>query len=102
MAGNSITVNTDQVNDIASEIERLNNKLSEALKSSKATIDNLNNIWKGEAANTTITSFDEFANKYFQNYEDIIAQYVAFLRENVAKGYFEIEKANVSLGDAFK
>lgn len=102
MAGNSIRIDTAQVGQIATNIERLNNRLTEELTNSKITIDQLANIWEGEAAQATISSFDEFANKFFQNYENIIAQYVQFLRTNVEQGYFETENANVSLADAFK
>lgn len=102
MAGNSIRVNTDQVAQIATNLENLNARLTEELQSSKATIDQLANIWEGEAAQATISSFDEFAAKYFQNYEDIIKQYVQFLRTNVEQGYFDTETQNIGLADAFK
>lgn len=102
MAGNSIRVNTDQVAQIASNIEGLNKRLTEELTNSKATIDQLANVWEGEAAQATISSFDEFAAKYFQNYEDIITQYVQFLRTNIEQGYFDTETQNVGLADAFK
>ncbi len=102
MAGNSVRVNTDQVAQIATNLENLNKRLTEELASSKATIDNLSNIWEGEAAQATISSFDEFAAKYFQNYEDIITQYVQFLRTNVEQGYFDTETQNIGLADAFK
>ena len=102
MAGNSIRVNTDQVAQIASNIEGLNKRLTEELTNSKATIDQLANVWEGEAAQATISSFDEFAAKYFQNYEDVITQYVNFLRTNVEQGYFDTETQNIGLADAFK
>lgn len=102
MAGNSIRVSTDQVAQIATNLENLNNRLTEELTNSKATIDGLANIWEGEAAQATISSFDEFAAKYFQNYEDIITQYVRFLRTNVEQGYFDTETQNIGLADAFK
>lgn len=102
MAGNSIRVNTDQVEQIASNLERLNKRLTEELTNSKVTVDQLGNIWDGEAAQATISAFDEFAAKYFQNYEDIITQYVQFLRTNVSQGYFETETQNIGLADAFK
>ena len=102
MAGNSIRVNTDQVAQIASNIEGLNKRLTEELTNSKNTIDQLANIWEGEAAQATISSFDEFAAKYFQNYEDVITQYVQFLRTNVEQGYFDTETQNIGLADAFK
>lgn len=102
MAGNSIRVNTDQVTQIASNIEGLNKRLTEELTNSKVTIDQLANVWEGEAAQATISSFDEFAAKYFQNYEDIITQYVQFLRTNIEQGYFDTETQNIGLADAFK
>lgn len=102
MAGNSIRVNTDQVAQIASNIENLNKRLTEELNNSKATVDQLANVWEGEAAQATISSFDEFAAKYFQNYEDVITQYVQFLRTNIEQGYFDTETQNIGLADAFK
>jgi WXG100 family type VII secretion target len=101
MAG-QIRVSTAQVGDIAKTIEGLNVRLAEELKTSQKTIQNLSNTWDGEAAQATIASFDEFASKFFQNYQDILNSYVTFLRTNVEQGYFETETANISLADAFK
>ena len=102
MAGNNVRVNTDQVSQIASNLERLNNQLTEELTNSKATVDSLARFYEGEAAQATISSFDEFAAKYFQNYEDVITQYVQFLRTHVEQGYFDTETVNIGLADAFK
>ena len=41
-------------------------------------------------------------NTDITNYHDVIDQYVKFLRENVAQGYFETETSNTSLADSFK
>ena len=101
MAGNSIRISTDSVNEIAATIERLNNELDQTLAESRHAIDRLNSVWQGEAAEATISSYNNFANNYFQNYKDIITQYVQFLRNNVAQGYVETETANVSLADSF-
>ncbi len=102
MAGNSIKVNTDQVAQIATNLENLNKQLTEELTTARTTIDNLSNIWQGEAATETISAFDSFANQYFKSYEDIISQYVTFLRTNVEQGYFETESTNIGLADSFK
>ncbi|SDM84953.1 WXG100 family type VII secretion target [Bacillus sp. OK048] len=101
MAG-QIKVNTAQVGEIATTIEGLNARLAEELKTSQKTLQNLSNSWDGEAAQATIASFDEFAAKFFQNYQDILDNYVRFLRTNVEQGYFETETANINLADAFK
>ncbi len=101
MAG-QIRVNTDQVAQIATTIENLNTQLKDVLTKSKTTIDNLANTWEGEASQNTIANYDGFAKKYFDNYEQIIASYVKFLRTNVDSGYFETETTNVTLSEAFK
>ena len=102
MAGNSMRVNTDQVAQIASNIERLNKELTAELNEGKATISSLSSVWDGEAAQATISSFEEFSAKYFQVYEDILQQYVQFLRTHVEQGYFDTETQNIGLADAFK
>ena len=101
MAG-LIKVNTAQVNQIASNIDSLNNKLDEQLRNSQTAIKSLANTWEGEAATGTITSYNEFAAKYFESYKDIINGYVKFLRTNVEQGYFDTESTNTTLADAFK
>lgn len=101
MAG-QIKISTDQVAEIATSIENLNKRLDDTLKSSQTTVKNLNNSWEGEAANATISAFDSFANKYFQNYKDVIDAYVRFLRQNVESGYIETETANTKLAEAFE
>lgn len=102
MVGNNVTISTDQVAQIASEIESLNKELTVELNNGKAIIDQLANIWSGEASQATISAFDEFAAKYFQNYEDIINQYVQFLRNNIQQGYVDTETQNTNLAEAFK
>lgn len=101
MASDKMRVDTGQVLQIASEIERLNGELSQQLTDSKTAIDNLANIWQGDAATQTVTAFDDFATKYFQSYEDIINQYVTFLKNNVSSGYDTVETSNVNLADSF-
>ena len=98
MAGNSIRINTDQVTQIAQTIE----KLTDELNNSRNVVQQLSTIWQGEAAQTTIDSYNAFAEKYFQNYADVIKQYVTFLRNNVAQGYFETETGNTGLGETLK
>ncbi|MBQ7186004.1 MAG: WXG100 family type VII secretion target [Ruminococcus sp.] len=102
MAGNSIKINTDEVEQIASDLERLNGKLEDTLNHSKQTINDLDDIWEGEAAQATISAYNSFAQTYFQTYKDVLDQYVKFLRQNVAKGYTDTETTNINLADAFK
>lgn len=97
-----ITLDTEQVLAIASQIESDNNKLKELLENTKASIDSLSATWTGQAAEETRTSYESFANKFFQQYYDILDQYVKFLRSNVSDQYTDIESVNVKLSDAFK
>ena len=101
MAG-MIRVDTAQVVQIANTIDTLNKQLREQLEQSKQTIQNLGNSWEGEASQSTIDSYNSFANQYFDSYEQILNQYVVFLKNNVALGYEETETSNVNLADAFK
>lgn len=102
MAGTQITLDTEQVLAIATQLENDNIELQKLLTDSKALIDNLANIWTGQASEETRTSYESFAGKFFQQYYDILDQYVKFLRRNVAEQYTETEQVNVKLADAFK
>ena len=97
-----ITLDTEQVLAIASQIESDTIQLKELLENTKSTIDSLSSTWTGQAADETRTSYEQFANKFFQQYYDVLDQYVRFLRNNVADQYTQTETINTSLADAFK
>ena len=102
MAMDGITIDTEQVLGIASNIENDNLQLQQLLNDSKTTVDNLTSYWTGTAAENTRSSYDSFAGKFFQTYFDVLNQYVKFLRTNVAAQYEQTENANTQLADAFK
>ena len=97
-----IKIDTAQVAEIANTLAGLNNDLQTNLKEAQAAITNLENVWQGEAATATIDAINTFAADYFQNYYDLINQYVEFLKKNVAEGYEETEITNTTLADSFK
>ena len=97
-----ITIDSEQVLGIATQIESDNQQLKQLLEDSKATLNNLASTWTGGAAEQTRSSYETFAGKYFQTYFDVLEQYVKFLRTNVAEQYTEVENLNTQLGDAFK
>jgi WXG100 family type VII secretion target len=97
-----ITLDSEQVLGIASQIENDNNELRRLLDDSKATIDALSSYWQGGAADETRNSYDAFSKSYFQTYQDVLTQYVKFLRSNVAEQYSETETFNTKLAEAFK
>lgn len=97
-----ITLDTEQVLSIATQIENDNNQLKELLENTKQTIDSLSATWTGQAADETRASYADFSNKFFQQYYDVLEQYVKFLRTNVSEQYSQGEQANKTLADAFK
>lgn len=97
-----LTLNTDQVLQIASEIDSLNKQLTDELEKSKNIINSLSNTYQGEASNAVREAYNSFATKYFQNYQDVINQYVQFLKINVAEGGENVEIQNIKLADQFK
>ena len=97
-----MTLKTDQVLAIASQIESDNQQLQQLLNDSKTTLDSLSANWTGIAAEQTRASYDTFAGKCFQTYFDVLEQYVKFLRNNVAEQYTQTENTNTRLADAFK
>ena len=102
MATTQITVDSEQVLSIASQLENDNRELQRLLTDSKAQIDHLASIWTGQASDETRAAYESFAGKFFQQYYDILDQYVKFLRTNVAEQYTQTEQVNVKLADAFK
>lgn len=97
-----ITVNTEQVTQIAIQIGQSNQNLYDLLQDSRTKINNLSTVWSGQASQTTIENYNTFANKFFQTYYDVLNQYVDFLNKNVANNYFAVEQHNISLAAAFK
>jgi len=97
-----ITIDSEQVLGIASQIENDNQQLQQLLDDSKAAVDSLSSYWTGNAADETRASYDSFAGKFFQTYFDVLNQYVKFLRNNVAAQYEQTEQVNTQLADAFK
>ena len=97
-----ITVDSEQVLGIASQIEGDNQQLQKLLNDSKSTIDSLASYWSGNASEETRSSYEAFAGKFFETYYDVLNQYVKFLRTNVADQYERTERVNTNLADAFK
>ena len=97
-----ITIDANEVLSIATRIDSDNNSLLDLLMNSKAAIDSLSAYWQGRAADETRAAYESFANKFFDQYKEVLDQYVVFLRRNVAEQYTETENVNTQLADAFK
>lgn len=92
-------ITPEEVMSYASQIRNLNSQLGEILNSTKTQITSLRGSWTGEAAEATITAFNGFANKYFNNYQQMIDNYAQFLEKNVAESYSQTQKINTKLAE---
>ncbi len=101
MAG-EIRITTEEVELSATSIETLNNKLNDKLVEAQNAIKTLGSTWQGEAYDATLMAFNTFAGKYFETYKELVSNYVVFLREKVAQGYFSTETKNINLAEQFK
>ena len=88
----AMKVDTEVILDTAGNIHSLNVLLKETLDKSRETVNSLTGVWTGKAAEATIGAYNEFSNKYFEEYEDMLEQYVAFLRQGAAEGYADVEE----------
>ncbi len=95
-------VNTEEVMLLASDVEAVNNNITDALEKVSAAMKSLNNSWSGAAAEKVISRFNEINNNCIEIQRAAVTDYVNFLKVRVSSGYEQIETSNVSLSDAFK
>ena len=102
MAGDFERINTSDIENVATELERLNNQLKQEVADCQKVINNLKNGWSGEAAEATASVFAAFAKSYEENDHELIANYAKFLRQGVATNWANTETSNTELGNSFK
>ena len=101
MSGDKMKLYAHQVLNIADKMEKENQNLTAELERSQKIMDGLKDIWRGEAADATVDSYNSFYKKYADQYQQDVDSYVQFLRKNVAEGYFQVEKQNKGLAAQF-
>lgn len=92
-------ITPEEVLSYANTLKSLNVQLAEILTSSKTQVDSLKGSWTGVASEATISAFNGFANKYFENYQQMIDNYVQFLTKNVAESYAQTQKINTKIAE---
>lgn len=97
----AIDVDTGILRNTANAMKQINARLHDKLNESKREVERLKSYYEGEAAEEAFASYDAFANKYFQRYEDAIAKYIEFLNTTAEK-YEEREGAIKILADKLK
>ena len=87
-----LRIDTTAIRETAAEIARQNGRLEETLNQCQQTVHSLANSWTGAAAEATIDAFDSFAARYFDQYKEMLDQYVQFLNSSAGAGYEETEQ----------
>ena len=88
---NNLKIDTGAIQSTADTIHAQNEQLFAILTKSKDTVHSLKGAWQGAAADATIKAYDSFAGKYFEQYRDMLNEYVKFLNDAAAAGYNETE-----------
>ena len=95
----AMKIDTQTVRSTAAKISGQNQQLYDTLKASQSTIESLNGAWTGKAAEATISAYQNFARKYFDEYHEMLDKYVQFLNNAVGTGYEETENLVASKAD---
>lgn len=89
---NNMKIDTGAIQSAASTIKSQNDQLLATLQQSQATVDSLRGVWQGAAAEATVSAYDSFAKKYFEQYHEMLDQYVGFLNNSAGEGYSTTEQ----------
>ncbi len=99
---NEMKLSTKDIEKIAEDLSKANKELKSELKSTATVMKNLGKSWDSPAYKDSNTAFSKFESKYSEEYEKIINQYVAFLKENVSAGYKSTESQNRNIASEYK
>lgn len=93
-----IRINTSSIGETAATIESLNRALAETLENSQADVRSLQGVWTGAAADAAVQAYNSFASKYFEEYQQMLQDYVNYLRSPAVEGWTAAEKENTEIG----
>lgn len=97
---NAINVSTDEVIQIAANIERINGELREYLDNIKNKMNSLEMYFDSRSGDTIRDKMNAL-NPTFEKYQEAVAGYVTFLRE-VAANFETTEQTAQKNASAFK
>ncbi len=101
MAG-EMSVNTDMVLLTAKNISDINDSIRNGFSDVEDAISSLNSNWEGSASENAFTQFNAIKDAFCENRYNVVANYVAFLQQQVDAGYVGVENINNKLAEAFK
>ena len=94
-----LKIDTAAIESAAATIQALNESLESTLKESQSNVQSLSGVWSGAAADATISSYNSFASKYFEDYNQLLNDYVVFLRQVAVGNYEQVETQNTSMSE---
>ncbi len=94
----AMKINTGEIRNAALTIRAQNKELQSALFRSKSAADALSGTWSGAAAETAISAYDQFAAKFFPEYQQMLDDYANFLGNQAGEGYEHVENSVIKAG----
>ena len=95
-------INTSLISQTASDLESLNKQLLTAISEASCACGTLRSSWSGEAGERASELFNELKNGCIESQNQVVADYIAFMRTRASQGYEAVEKANRDLAAEFK
>ena len=96
-----IKISTAEVRTTAGNIRTLNETLNNDLLEIQSTMTNLKSTWQSDGCDAIQSKFTAVANKYFEQYHEVVESYAKFLELTVADSYETTETAIESNANAF-
>lgn len=84
MAGN-LRMTSEDLRTANAQIKQKNVDLKDTLDQINRAVTNLNNTWRGEAANEAQEKMSEFMGKTYVQYEQAVQGYVDFIEATAAR-----------------
>ncbi|MFD0671942.1 pore-forming ESAT-6 family protein [Cohnella sp. GCM10027633] len=100
MAAIGIDITLDQLTQTATNINKLNEQLTDRLEFIRKEMKDLSNSWQSEAAEELRKDFESYVPK-FEEYRKVVESYATFLTET-ARLYDETETQLKSNANLFK
>lgn len=97
-----ITVNTDAVDAIAGNVDRLSQSMLDKLEPLTAAVERVQNSWEGSVSSMVVDVYNSTVRQSLDQQTAAVGNFVQFLRKRTVEGYTSVEQKNTSLADQFK
>lgn len=95
------TIDTARVSSTANRLQTANNTINRRFQTFQNSAQQINNTWKGRAAERAKTQLQNLINSSSSR-SAVLENYIRLLSQQVGLGYENAETVNTSLADQFK